>query len=394
MESTVLAPGSTLSKTAYATRIQSIDLLRGAVMVLMAVDHVRVYAGVPAGGPSAGVFFTRWITHFCAPAFVFLAGTSAFFYGRKINDKSALARYLVMRGLLLVLLELTVIRLSWTFNFNYQQFVLAGVIWMLGWCMVIMAALVQFRPLVTGIIGLVIIAGQQLFALVPNGLPVSMRTGFGRIWEFFYPSGLEGVSGITILYVLIPWIGVMAVGYGFGSILLNPQQQRKRICLWIGCSAMAVFVIAGSLLIVSSPAVADAPPFIFRLLNQNKYPPSQLYLLMTLGPLIALVPVAERAHGWLVNVLKIIGRVPMFYYLLHIWIIHISAILVRLWQDGVIHHEWYATAPYASVPPENRWSLPLLYLVFLIDVVILYVACRWYERYKFSHREKKWLKYL
>jgi uncharacterized membrane protein len=186
MESTALAPGSTISKTARSTRIQSIDLLRGAVMVLMAVDHVRVYAGVPAGGPSAGVFFTRWITHFCAPAFVFLAGTSAFFYGQKINDKSALARYLVIRGLLLVLLELTVIRLSWTFNLNYQQFVLAGVIWMLGWCMVIMAALIQFRPLVTGIIGLVIIIGQQLFAFVPNVLPASMRAGFGRIWEFFY----------------------------------------------------------------------------------------------------------------------------------------------------------------------------------------------------------------
>jgi uncharacterized membrane protein len=394
MESAILAPGNTLSKTAWSTRIQSIDLLRGAVMVLMAVDHVRVYAGVPAGGPSAGVFFTRWITHFCAPAFVFLAGTGAFFYGRKINDKGALARYLIIRGLLLVLLELTVIRLSWTFNLNYQQFVLTGVIWMLGWCMVLMAALVQFRPLVTGIIGLVIIAGQQLFALVPAMLPSSMRAGFGRIWEFFYPSGLEGVSGITILYVIIPWIGVMAAGYGFGSILLNPPQQRKRICLWIGCSAIAVFVIAGSLLIISSPAVADAPPFIYRLLNQDKYPPSQLYLLMTLGPLIALLPFAERAHGWLANVLKIIGRVPMFYYLLHIWIIHISAILVRFWQDGVIHHAWYAAAPYAAVPPENRWSLLLLYLVFLIDVAILYLACRWYERYKFSHREKKWLKYL
>src|ERR1700722_11589078 len=120
------------------SRIQSIDIVRGAVMVLMAIDHVRVYSGLPAGGPTAGIFFTRWVTHFCAPAFAFLAGTGAFIYGRKLADPRALAHYLVARGLLLVLLELTVIRLAWTFNFDYRHFVLAGVIWMLGWCMVLL----------------------------------------------------------------------------------------------------------------------------------------------------------------------------------------------------------------------------------------------------------------
>src|SRR5262249_47023450 len=123
-------------------RLQSVDLLRGLVMVLMAIDHVRVYAGVPAGGPDPAVFFTRWVTHFCVPVFVFFAGTGAFFNGRKLNDKKALSRYLLTRGFILVLLELTLIRFSWTFNLNYKAFTLAGVIWMLGWCMVIMAALV------------------------------------------------------------------------------------------------------------------------------------------------------------------------------------------------------------------------------------------------------------
>ena len=127
-------------------RLRSLDIIRGAVMILMAIDHVRVYSGIPAGGPTAGVFFTRWVTHFCAPAFVFFAGTAAFLHGRKIADTGTLSRYLVIRGLLLVLLELTVIRFSWTFNVDYSQFVLAGVIWMLGWCMVLLAALVSLKP--------------------------------------------------------------------------------------------------------------------------------------------------------------------------------------------------------------------------------------------------------
>src|SRR5213078_1931562 len=131
------APSSPAAAAPVASqsRIASIDLIRGAVMVLMAIDHVRVYSGVPAGGPTAGIFFTRWVTNFCAPAFVFLAGTGAYFYGKKINDVAAFSRYLVTRGIVLVLLELTALRLAWTFNIDYAHYMLAGVIWMLGWCM-------------------------------------------------------------------------------------------------------------------------------------------------------------------------------------------------------------------------------------------------------------------
>ncbi len=137
-------------------RIQSIDFVRGLVMVLMAIDHVRVYSGLPAGGPDPGIFFTRWVTHFCAPAFVFLSGTSAFLYGRKLAP-GALMRYLITRGLLLIVLELTVIRFFWTFNFDYAKFTLAGVIWMLGWCMVLLGFMVRLNPKTVGIIGLLII---------------------------------------------------------------------------------------------------------------------------------------------------------------------------------------------------------------------------------------------
>jgi uncharacterized membrane protein len=376
-----------------APRIQSIDIVRGAVMVLMAIDHMRVYSGLPAGGPAAGIFFTRWVTHFCAPAFTFLAGTGAYLYGRKLADAGALARYLVIRGLLLVLLELTVIRFSWTFNLDYRHFVLAGVIWMLGWCMVLLAGLVRLPAKAVGTIGLAIIFFQQIFAFPPRLLPQQVRNAAGWIWEFVYPAGAESWSGINILYVLVPWIGVMAAGYGFGAILTRAPGERRRLCLRIGLSATALFLIAGGLAVFRSPAPAHVPPALFRLLNQQKYPASQLFLLMTLGPTIALLPLAERARGWFAGVLATFGRVPMFYYLLHIPLIHIAALLVTFLREGMIHPEWYASAPYTFLPPEHRWGLPLLYVVWAIVVAILYFPCRWFADMK-ARRREGWLRYI
>jgi len=201
------------------SRIQAVDFVRGLVVVLMAIDHVRVYSGLPPGGPDSGIFFTRWITHFCAPAFVFLSETSAYLYGLKLNNTGQLARYLVTRGFLLVVLELTLIRFCWTFNFDYAKFTLAGVIWMLGWCMILLALFVRLNVRTVGIIGLAIIFLQNAFGLVPQLLPESLRVSFGYFWEFIYSSGLEAPPHITILYVLVPWIGVMAAGYCFGVML-------------------------------------------------------------------------------------------------------------------------------------------------------------------------------
>lgn len=383
MPSTLSAAEPRRRVAAVLSRVRSVDILRGAVIVLMAIDHVRVYSGQPAGGPTAGIFFTRWITHFCAPAFVFYAGTSAYLYGRKVA-KPALAKYLIIRGLLLVLLELTLIRFCWTFNFDYGNFMLAGVIWMIGWCMVLMAALIWLPPAVVGVIGLAIIFFQQVFGLV----------SLGSLWEFIYPAGNEGPPGITILYVLVPWIGVMAAGYGFGAIVTMEPERRKKICLAIGLGAIATFLIAGIIIVSKRSAQNGASPFIFQLLGQQKYPASQLFLLMTLGPIVALTPFAEKARGWLANVLEVFGKVPFFYYLLHIPLIHVSAVVVNeiLGING--YAQAYSTAPYTFMPEEQRWSLGLLYLVFVIDVVILYFLCRWYVKYKFAHPEQKWLKYL
>ncbi|HTQ66437.1 MAG TPA: heparan-alpha-glucosaminide N-acetyltransferase domain-containing protein [Puia sp.] len=381
-------PASTLP------RIQSVDLLRGLIIVLMAIDHVRVYSGIPAGAPSPGIFFTRWVTNFSAPGFAFFAGTSAFLYFLKTGDRSGLSRFLLSRGFLLVLLELTVIRFFWMFNFDYAHFILAGVIWMLGWCMVILSAFVRLKPRTVGIIGLAIIFGQQIFHYVPKIFPASMRASVGWIWEFLYPSGLDGMPGISILYVLIPWIGVMMAGYGFGQLLISKRENLKKICFWIGISSIITFVIAGSLIIILGSPYEGKMPFLFRLLAQQKYPPSQVFLLMTLGPLILLVPWAEKAKGWFADTLKIFGRVPMFFYLLHILLIHVSALAVNLIISGNAHQDWYSTAPFVEISEDQRWSLPQLYLVYAIDMVILYFACHWYAGYKSRHPEKKWLKYF
>jgi uncharacterized membrane protein len=380
------------SVAAPLQRIGSLDLVRGAIMVLMAIDHVRVYSGVPAGGPSPGIFFTRWITHFCAPGFVFFAGTAAYLQGRRIA-RPELARYLVTRGMMLVVLELTIIKASWTFNLDYSQFLLAGVIWMLGWCMVLLAAFIYLPVRVTGAVGLLIVLAQSAFAAIGGALPRSLRP----LWEFIYPIGAQlrvGENGpnVTVLYSIVPWIGVMCAGYAFGRIMTLPEDERRRWCIRIGLTATVLFLLIGGAQAARS-AAPNGPPAFVRLLNQQKYPASPLFLLMTLGPLIALLPFAERARGWLGSALITFGRVPFFYYLLHIPLIHALALLVNLLRTGAAHGERYATAPYVSFPPDQRWSLALLYLVWLIAVAILYPLSRWYAQRK-ARSPRVWMRYV
>jgi uncharacterized membrane protein len=363
-------------------------------MVLMAIDHVRVYSGVPAGGPTAGVFFTRWVTHFCAPVFVFLAGTAAFLHLRKLGDKGALAQYLVTRGLLLVVLELTVIRTAWTFNVDYSGLILAGVIWMLGWCMVLLAGLIWLPTWGVGLAGLLLVVGQNLLPAVASATGASTQW----LWQFLYLGGEvrfgENGPTITILYTIVPWIGVMALGYACGAVIVMESAARQRVLLRFGVAATALFLVAGGVTVFAAPPSDDGMPALFRLLNQRKYPASPLFLLMTLGPSIALLPLMERTRKGIANVLDTFGRVPLFYYLLHIPLIHVTALVVWYLRDGAFGAERFATAPYVFIPdPQQQWSLPLLYLVFAIDVAILYVVCRWYMHVK-ATRPRAWMRYV
>jgi uncharacterized membrane protein len=376
-------------------RLASVDLLRGAVMVLMAIDHVRVYAGVPPGGPEPAIFFTRWITHFCAPTFVFLAGASAFLAARAPRE---LSRLLVTRGLWLVLLELTLIHLAWTFNPDHTRDPMAGVIWAIGWCMVLMALLVRLPVKMIGALGVAIIAGHNLIP-APTGDSVSPLLSILYYGMARGPVDLGGGWTFSVLYSIVPWIGVMAAGFGFGAILRLEPARRDRLCLALGLGAIALFIVLRAANLYGDPraftAGDGAVPGLLSFLNTTKYPASFQFLLMTLGPAIALIPLLERARGALARGISVFGRVPFFYYLLHIPLIHVLALLVSKLREGSVNAWLFDNHPMnpGPVPEGYVWSLGLLYLVFAIAVALLYLPCRWYANLK-ARRRDWWLNYL
>ena len=381
-------------------RIRSIDIVRGAVMVLMALDHVRVYAGVPAGGPEPGVFFTRWITHFCAPAFVFLAGTSAYLRraghlarhggasspaaigagqdARRERAGSPPSADLFLRGLWLIFLELTLLRFGWTFNFDYANFTFAGVIWVIGCSMIALGALSYLPAAVVGAIGVAIIVLHNAFAGALGDNPLLYGGG-----EF----PLGGLN-VVVLYTLIPWIGVMAAGYGSGAIV-----QRKRACIAIGAAAIVLFIVLRATNLYGNPWPWEGGVLAF--LNTAKYPASLQFLLMTLGPVILVLPFLENARGRVARWLEVFGRVPFFFYVLHIPLIHLIAVLISVVRTPESTGWLFANHPMRppEVPDGYRWSLPLLYLVTAFVVTLLYFPSRWFAEVKATKRSR-WMSFL
>jgi uncharacterized membrane protein len=403
-------------------RIASLDIVRGVVVVLMAIDHVRVYSGLPAGGPTPGIFFTRWITHFVAPAFVFLAGTSAFLYGRRVNDRGKLARFLLTRGLWLVLLELTVIRLGWTFNLDFANYMLAGVIWMIGWCMVLMSAIVYLPMKAIAAGSLSVILLHNVTDFFPDFRSTISQGAFGWLGKIAYAGGAipNGESGpLLILFVIVPWIAVMAAGHAFGPAMVLSPERRRALCIKIGTAAIVAFVLlraldfygdprhwrqrapaAAQVTATAQPPVAQQPPrpqppAVLSFLGTTKYPASLLFLLMTLGPTLVLIGLVEGATGRVAGALETFGKVPFFYYLLHIPTIHLAAIVVSRVRDGSVTPWLFENHPMGNSgpPPGYTWSLGLLYLVWAIVIGVLYVACRWYAGVK-SRSRSPWLSYL
>jgi uncharacterized membrane protein len=395
---------------APTSRIVSVDLVRGAVMILMAIDHVRVFSGLPAGGPTAGIFFTRWITHFCAPAFIFLAGTSIFLYARKHADVS---RYLLIRGAWLIFLELTFLRVAWTFNFDFMHYEMAGVIWVIGICMILMAGLVKLPLSVVGTIGVVIIAAHNLMDPHMGTLLDSLdQNRLSGVWKIFYVGFFAGPvqfgphgPNLIVLYSIIPWIGVMAAGYAFGKILTLEPAQRKRMCLAIGLSAVGLFLLLRGFNLYGDPRPWHAAaqgwngalpmPALFAFLNTTKYPASLSFLLMTLAPIIALIPLLEGFGCGVARRIILFGRVPFFFYMLHIPLIHALALVVSKIRLGFVSPWLFTNHPMGNPgPPEGYvWSLPLLYLIWGITIVLLYFACRWFAALK-ARRNDWWLQYV
>ncbi len=386
-------------------RIHSIDVMRGVAMVLMAIDHVRVYSGVPPGGPNPGVFFTRWITNFVAPAFAFLSGTSAYLLGQRLGSRSSLSRYLVTRGLILVLLELTVIRFAWTFNVDFGEYLLAGVIWMLGWCMVLLGALIWLPTPAIAAFGVAVIFLHNLMDFVAPAIGERLAEGsLAWLWQILYFGGpiQLGQNGPTllVLYSIVPWIGVMASGYAFGAVMTLEPNRRDRICVAIGASAIVLFLLLRALDVYGDPrhwrmtGPTQIPP-LFRFINTTKYPVSLDFLLMTLGPTILLLPLVERARGKIGEIIATFGRVPMFYYLIHIPTIHLAAVIVSLVREGRVNPWLFANHPVMNPPPPEGyiWPLSLLYAVFIVVIAGLYFPSRWYARRK-GTSPARWMKYI
>jgi uncharacterized membrane protein len=383
-------------------RLDSVDLLRGAVMVLMALDHVRDYftRSVHLFDPTdltrttAGLFLTRWITHFCAPTFIFLAGASAFLYGsRPGRSRSDLAGFLLSRGLWLVLIELTVVRLAWSFNFDYHFFSLQ-VIWAIGWSMVALAALVFLPIRLVGVFGVVMIATHNLLDGITAAPLVSApgmwaHAGVGDwLWSILH------VRNPPVVYPLIPWIGVMAAGYAFGPLLRHEPAKRRRELLQLGGALVAAFLLLRAVNVygdVSRWSVQPTGLFtVFSFVNATKYPPSLLYLLMTLGPAILSLALLESARGPVARFFIVYGRVPFLYYVAHLYLIHALVVATAALRGDPL--QGYLTF-WRLLPASWGYGLGVTYLVWAAVVVALYPLCRWFAGVK-ARRRDAWLSYL
>jgi uncharacterized membrane protein len=386
------------------SRLPAIDIVRGAVMVLMALDHVRVFGGVPAGGDTPSLFFTRWITNYCAPAFVFLAGTGAFLHRDKLPTTGALSKYLLIRGALLVFLEMTISRLSWTFNFDFYNYTEANVIWAIGWSMIILAALIHLPLRAVAVFGIGIIACHNVIDFFGEQINAATQgTGVRHFLQLLYFGNefrwFDTGPKIVVLYSIIPWVGVMAAGYAFGAIMKREPHERNSLCFRIGVSAVIAFLVLRGFNIYGNPWTWEHSDSFMKslmsFLGTSKYPASLQFLLMTLGPVIALIPLLENARGRLSSWLTVFGRVPLFYYLLHIPFIHFVALAISLVRSPTATWWLFENHPLRipPVPDGYRYSLPMLYAVTLLVVIALYFPSRWYGAFKAKSRDM-WLTYL
>lgn len=364
----------------------------------MALDHVRVYSGVSAGGATAGVFFTRWVTHFCAPAFLFLAGTSLFLSSRGVTESSRPSRTLVVRGLWLILLELTFIRFAWTFNFDHDQNLFAGVIWAIGWSMILMAGLIRLpRPAILAFAVLTIVGHNLVGELFVQESP--WRSEYHWLFRVVYAGGWIqlGANGpeLDVLYSIVPWVGVMAAGYGLGPVFAAEPKRRDRALVLLGFLMTALFVALRVTGLYGDPRVwpedyAGLSSWL-SFLGPQKYPASLQFLLMTLGPMLMVVPLLERASGAVTATLGAIGRVPMFFYLLHIPVIHLFALGIAAIRTPEDLPWLFEDHPLLAPPaPEGyEYGLGLLYAVWLGVVLLMIGPCRWYARLR-PRLPKRW----
>ncbi|WP_247233935.1 DUF1624 domain-containing protein [Telluribacter sp. SYSU D00476] len=383
--------------TQVLTRVGSIDVLRGLVMIIMALDHTRdflhingfYYDATDMATTTPPLFFTRWITHYCAPIFVFLAGTSAYLSGRKKTPRQ-LSSFLLTRGLWLIFLEITIINFTFWFNLTFS-FLMLQVIWAIGFSMMVLGGMVFLPWRVVLAVGLVIIAGHNTLDAVsfPEGTTAHV------VWALLHQqSFIRFSSGMTlgVLYPVLPWIGVLVTGYCFGRLYGSDytMERRKRFLLVAGLAAVAGFILLRFLNVYGDPRPWEVQRnglyTFMSFLNTTKYPPSLLYLLMTLGPGMLLLYAFEgRQYRW-IDFVSVYGRVPLFYYVLHFLVIHLLSVAGML-LSGV---SWSELEMQEGVPPEQGFSLGVVYIFWVGVVLFFYPLCRWYAGFKARQSSQVW----
>ena len=404
----VTAPAAPLIEGRRLPRVQSVDVLRGIVMVIMALDHIRdffhndsqLFSPEDLTRTRASLFFTRWITHFCAPVFVFLAGTGAYLATRRGMTRTAAARFLVTRGLWLVVLEMTLVLTGGTFNLQYA-FVIWQVIWAIGWSMVALAALlfVPWRALL--VFSVAMIAGHNLL----DGIGSAQFGPAGWLWKILHEGfaviQLGGGRVAYVIYPLVPWIGVMSAGYCFGRIYDRDAETRRRALLWLGTGLTVAFVLIRFLNVYGDPrpwaTQHDSLTTLMSFLRASKYPPSMLYLLMTLGPSLIGLSLLDRVSLRQSHPLVVFGRVPLFYYIVHWYVLHLAAVVFAWLRYGRVDFMFALPPALSFAPPVYPagygYDLWIVYAVWIAIVAALYPLCRWFADVK-ARRRSIWLGYL
>jgi uncharacterized membrane protein len=396
-------PDAVSLPTETRRRIESIDLVRGLIIIVMALDHTRDFFGDLAADPTAlaattqGLFFTRWITHFCAPAFFLLTGTGAFLSLARLS-KPELARYLVSRGIWLIFLELVVMRFALQFNIDYHVTIIT-VLWALGWAMIALAGLIWLPLWIIAVIGALMVVGHNFL----DGIHADAFGAWAPLWTILHAPGIVLNNGhmlVVISYVLIPWVGVTALGYVLGAAYRASAKRRKDLLLWLGLGLTLAFVMLRFSNLYGDPSLwspQKSPLWTaISFLNTSKYPPSLLFLLMTLGPVLLLLRVFEDRVPNALHPALIIGKVPLFFFVVHFFLIHLLAVTASELRYGRVSEMFQSPDlrhfPF-SQPPGWGESLPVIYAIWLGVVLLMFPLCRWFARLK-QQRKAWWLSYL
>jgi uncharacterized membrane protein len=387
-------------------RIESIDLLRGIVMVIMALDHTRDFFHIHAltGDPLDAattnpiLFFTRWVTHFCAPCFVFLSGLSAWLQGQR-KTPGVLQRFLITRGLWLVLVDLVLMSLALTADLHYGLLVLET-LWSIGISMFILGLLLKLPFRILLAIGLVIVFGHNLLDFAEVNLAGKLPVWWSIMHKPTITPLWQGHS-LFVLYPFLPWTGLMILGYCSGKIFTGMEARKsQRLLLMLGVGSVAIFIILRTINIYGDPLrwaqQQTTLRTFFSFMNVQKYPPSLLFLCVTIGPALIFLSMVKNTRSRLAKVISVYGRVPLFYFVVHFIILHVAQVITYLSRGHSVVEGMTGVPglPFKFAMPGEGYSLGIVYLIWISIVILMYPLCKWYDSYKLNHKEKWWLSYF